>query len=294
MKSTVHSKANTDVRWPTVFASFRFSTRQRRRTNADSFAQRGFTLIELLVVIAIIAILAGMLLPALSRAKEKGRQTVCVNNLKQISLAFLSYTGDFSDTFPGAAARLPTLPVTEDWIFWNGDDARLDANSPRTDIQKSAIVPYVARFNTNLFRCPSDKDAAKRQATGAVLIYPFSYTANSSYINGENRGITSLYPGDPGFGADLHFKTAMVKNPTDKLMMVEEHAFKNLPEDGRWTPTGKNPKTIGLAHPPPYVAVDSYISNRHAGKGTVSLADGHVESVRPVFGSLPEHYDCLY
>src|SRR5262245_24800278 len=156
----------------------------------EMLRSRAFTLIELLVVIAIIAILAGMLLPALSKAKAKGAQSKCYSNLHQLALGMLMYIDDNGGAFPGTASRNTYGFHIEDWIYWR-------VNLPQYPITKSPILYSLGSVNSNLFRCPLDFNDRERKANtdGNGPYYP-SYSLTSYGLEGSrNPGMASINDG---------------------------------------------------------------------------------------------------
>jgi prepilin-type N-terminal cleavage/methylation domain-containing protein len=184
------------------------------RRNIPTGRTRGFTLIELLVVIAIIAILAGMLLPALAKAKDKATTIQCQNNVKQITLAMHMYVGDYADFLPEPNWNSPW--TRKGWLY----DASLGSppdisRAPYSTNQVAAYASGLLYANIGspaVFRCPLDR-------TNKVTWRSRSQKMSSYLMNGAVCGFGGVSPSSykaSQFQSDaILFWQALETNPGD-------------------------------------------------------------------------------
>ena len=223
----------------------------------------GFTLIELLIVIAIIAILASLLLPALSKAKQEAHRIKCLNNQRQLAITWVLYSSDNNENLvPNGAQQGPGVQREKLWVqgdFHNFLPAFTN-EMYLLDPKYAAFAPYLA--TKAIYKCPSDRT---------------TYIVNHGHPIPEIRSYSmNLYLGPTGsMDAYLSSQYRVFRKASDLVAPASTFAFQDLTPQNLCTPA-----FIVLL---PNKASDRFFhfpATHHNNGGVISFADGHSEGHR--------------
>ncbi len=223
---------------------------------------QGFTLIELLVVIAIIAILAGMLLPALAKAKSKATAAYCLSNHKQLQLCWTMYAGDHEDHMP-ENSQLPGGGNRDAWTSqgptWLNGNAYTDTDD--SNIRKGVLFKY--NDSSGIYKCPADKSTVRDKGD----IPRVRSVSMNMYMNFRSNPESDLYK-------NCWHKISDINNPSSSnaFVFIDEHT-KSIQQSA----FGSNAADWTLFGTGKYYWI-SFPATRHNNGTVLSFADGHAES----------------